>query len=178
MAIYVSALQIERVGRALLGTYTGLPFALILQYLIFGEFMDVLSTCGAAIIMGSTCWIVLSKQKGKTEKHVKERQLSFSSNAAGDDFDRPEFDSDSALGSSRNSADGGIVFDAQTEGRTGTLGASAFSKEPELAAMDVTGIKPANTTGNGAQTGYKPLHENDSDVTINGTDSPMQKAVS
>lgn len=60
------ALQIERVGRAMLGNYTQLPWALLLQYLIFGEVMDLLSTCGAAIIMGSTLWVVLSKNKHKT----------------------------------------------------------------------------------------------------------------
>lgn len=58
------ALQVEKAGRALLGSYTILPWALLLQFLIFGEVMDLLSTLGAVVIMGSTCWVVLTKQKG------------------------------------------------------------------------------------------------------------------
>lgn len=57
------ALQIERVGRCMLGNYTQLFWALMLQYVFFGETMDLLSTIGAAIIMASTIWVVLSKEK-------------------------------------------------------------------------------------------------------------------
>lgn len=39
-----------------------LPWALALQYLIFHEGMDLLSTLGASIIMGSTIWVVSTKQ--------------------------------------------------------------------------------------------------------------------
>lgn len=89
------ALQIERVGRALLGNYTQLPWALLLQYFIFGEVMDLLSTLGAVIIMGSTCWVVLTRQKDKVEiVKQKERTLSFSGSVAGGDFARDGFDSD------------------------------------------------------------------------------------
>jgi hypothetical protein len=93
--LMAKALQIERVGRALLGNYTQLPWALLLQYFIFGEVMDLLSTLGAVIIMGSTCWVVLTRQKDKVEiVKQKERTLSFSGSVAGGDFARDEFDSD------------------------------------------------------------------------------------
>jgi hypothetical protein len=89
------ALQIERVGRALLGNYTQLPWALLLQYLIFGEVMDFLSTMGAIIIMGSTCWVVLTRAKEPAEaKTHKARALSLSSSAGGGDFAQGDFDSD------------------------------------------------------------------------------------
>jgi hypothetical protein len=92
------ALQIERVGRALLGNYTQLPWALLLQYFIFGEVMDLLSTLGAVIIMGSTCWVVLTRQKETVELKHKERALSFSSTAAGGEFLREDFESDDETG--------------------------------------------------------------------------------
>lgn len=97
------ALQIERVGRALLGNYTQLPWALMLQYFIFGEVMDLLSTLGAIIIMGSTCWVVLTRQKDKVDviKH-KERTLSFSGSISGGDFARDDLDSDDGIGRPTN----------------------------------------------------------------------------
>lgn len=76
------ALQVERVGRALLGTYTQLPWALLLQYLIFGEVMGLLSTCGAAIIMGSTLWVVMSK-----DQYVGLEESSSSTGASDDAAD-------------------------------------------------------------------------------------------
>lgn len=94
------ALQIERVGRALLGNYTQLPWALLLQYFIFGEVMDLLSTLGAVIIMGSTCWVVLTRQKEVPELKHKERALSFSISVAGGEFSREEFESADEGGSS------------------------------------------------------------------------------
>lgn len=54
----------------MLGNYTQLPWALLLQYIIFGETMDFLSCIGALIIMGSTIWVVLTKQKEKAAKGV------------------------------------------------------------------------------------------------------------
>lgn len=66
------ALQIERVGRCMLGNYTQLFWALMLQYIFFGETMDLLSTIGAAIIMASTIWVVMSKEKEKEAITTKE----------------------------------------------------------------------------------------------------------
>ena len=65
------ALQIERAGRCMLGNYTQLFWALLLQYIFFGETMDLLSTIGAAIIMASTIWVVLSREKEKEASSVK-----------------------------------------------------------------------------------------------------------
>lgn len=59
------ALQIERAGRCMLGNYTQLFWALLLQYIFFGETIDLLSSIGAAIIMASTIWVVLTKGNEK-----------------------------------------------------------------------------------------------------------------
>lgn len=101
--LMAKALQIERVGRALLGNYTQLPWALMLQYFIFDEVMDLLSTLGAIIIMGSTCWVVLTRQKDQIDivKH-KERTLSFSGSISGGDFARDDLDSDDGMGRTPN----------------------------------------------------------------------------
>lgn len=57
----------------------------------------MLSTLGAIIIMGSTCWVVLTRQKDKEEVKQKSRALSFSSSTAGGEFTRDDFDTDDEI---------------------------------------------------------------------------------
>ena len=70
----------------MLGSYMQLPWALLLQYFVFHETMDLLSTLGACIIMGSTIWVVVTKEK---EKAVVEESIESSRNVSLDSSNVP-----------------------------------------------------------------------------------------
>lgn len=53
----------------MLGSYTQLFWALILQYWFFGETMNFLSAMGATAIMSSTLWVIWAKE---TEQKMAE----------------------------------------------------------------------------------------------------------
>jgi len=66
-ALVTMGLQRENAGRASVGTYTHLVFALLLERIVFHHVPDVLSLFGSAIIMLAAFWVVFDK-KGKNEK--------------------------------------------------------------------------------------------------------------
>ena len=63
----------------MLGSYTQLFWALILQYWFFGETMNLLSATGATAIMSSTLWVIWTKET--EQKTAEMRALPMQSRA-------------------------------------------------------------------------------------------------
>lgn len=94
--------------------------------------MDLLSTLGAIIIMGSTCWVVFTRGKDKPEIKHKERALSFSSSVVAGEFAADDNDSDS---------------DDDDE-RPRVVQAGQSTKYTQLSDTDMDGLEAGLTTTN------------------------------
>ncbi|KIL58810.1 hypothetical protein M378DRAFT_15276 [Amanita muscaria Koide BX008] len=75
--------QREAIGRASMGMYSGMIFALILGKVVFGTVPGVISFAGTAMILGSALYIALTK--GKEEDKAGEK--AFFSMIAGEDVE-------------------------------------------------------------------------------------------
>jgi len=59
--------QREKVGRASMGVYTGIVYALVLGWVFFGSVPGVLSMVGTVLILGSAVYVVLARGTGMEE---------------------------------------------------------------------------------------------------------------
>ncbi|KIL58809.1 hypothetical protein M378DRAFT_85927 [Amanita muscaria Koide BX008] len=75
--------QREAIGRASMGVYTGMIFALILGKVIFGTVPGMMSFAGTAMILGSALYIALTNGKGEK----KEGEKAFFSMNEGEDVE-------------------------------------------------------------------------------------------
>jgi drug/metabolite transporter (DMT)-like permease len=66
-------LQRENAGRASVGTYTHLVFALLLERMVFHHVPDVLSLFGSALIMLAAFWVVFDKSNKDGRRPAVER---------------------------------------------------------------------------------------------------------
>ncbi|KAK2462192.1 hypothetical protein APHAL10511_005780 [Amanita phalloides] len=61
--------QREAVGRAAMGVYTGIVYALILGKVVFGNVPGPLSIVGTVLILGSAVWVVVMREAMKEPVH-------------------------------------------------------------------------------------------------------------
>lgn len=67
--------QREKVGRASMGVYTGIVYALGFGWVFFGSVPGVLSMLGTVLILGSAVYVVLARGPGLEEEEESDVEV-------------------------------------------------------------------------------------------------------